>query len=229
MLQEYKLRIKDMSIEERPRERLIAYGPKSLSNAELLAIILRNGTANENVVSLSERLLTTYNIKSLSRQRVNRLKRLSGIGTAKACQIIAAFELGRRLASFKENCQPTIRKAGDIAKIIMPDMSNLKKEHFIGVYLNSRQKLIKIETIFIGSLDTTVIHPREIFEIALSESASALILAHNHPSGDPKPSHDDIKVTKQMIEVGEIMAIPILDHIIVGNKQYISLKEKGFC
>lgn len=228
MSNEYKLKIKDLPLEERPRERLIKYGPKALSNSELLAIILRNGSKKENVLELSKRLLKEDNIKSLSRKRINSLKNNLGIGTAKACQIIACFELGRRLAAFKDTSTPMINNVQDIAKIFMVEMSSLKKEHFKGIFLDSRKRIIKDETIFIGSLNASIIHPREIFQVALEEGSAAVILLHNHPSGNPEPSDDDIKITKQLVKAGEILGIEVLDHIIIGNKKYFSFREKGY-
>jgi DNA repair protein RadC len=224
---ESKLKIKDLPLEERPRERLIKQGPKSLSNAELLAIILRTGNKKENVIDLSKRVLNNHNLKSLSRRGVNNLKKTLGIGEAKACQIIACFELGRRLASFNEDRKPKINSARDVAKIFIPEMSSLKKEYFIGIYLNSRRRIIKEETLFIGGLESSLIHPREIFQVALNESAAALILLHNHPSGEPNPSDEDSEVTKQIVNAGEILGIDVLDHIIIGNKRYFSFREKN--
>ena len=171
--------------------------------------------------------MNEYNIKSLSRIGINNLKKTLGIGEAKACQIIACFELGRRLAAFKEVKKPIIRKAKDIAKLFVPELSFLKKEHFKAVYLNSRKRIIREETIFIGSLNESVVHPREIFQIALDENAAALILLHNHPSNDPAPSNFDIKITKELIKAGNILGIEVLDHIIIGGNRYASLKEKG--
>ena len=223
------LKIKDMPLGERPRERLIKSGPKALSDSELLAIILRTGTNGQNAVDLSKELFNVYDIKSLARIRVNRLKQTFGIGQAKACQIIAAFELGKRLSSFSDGRKLKIQTAKDVAKLIMPEMAHLKKEQLRGVYIDSRNKIIKQETIFTGSLNASIIHPREIFAIALAESAAGLILAHNHPSGDPMPSDEDIEATKQIIEAGKILGIEVLDHIIIGNKRYVSLREKGYC
>ena len=221
------LKIKDLPSDERPRERLVKTCPKSLSSAELLAIILRTGNKKENVLELSKRLIKEYNLKTLSRIRVNSLKRTFGIGEAKACQIIACFELGRRVSCLKNGKSRTINSAKDIAKLLMPELSNLKKEHFIGIFLDSRKKIIKQETIFVGSLDSSIIHPREIFKIALAESAAAVILVHNHPSGDPEPSEDDIEVTKQIAKAGDILGITVLDHVIIGDNKYRSLKESG--
>ncbi len=223
------LKIADMPLDERPRERLNKFGVKALSNAELLAIILRTGTKGENVLDLSKRLFNDYNIKSLARTRANRLKQVFGIGQAKACQIIAAFELGKRLAGFSGGRKLKIEKAKDVAKFLMPELCNLKKEHLVGVYLDSRKKVITQETIFVGSLNANIVHPREIFAAALAESAAAIILVHNHPSGDPMPSDDDITVTKQLIKAGKILGVEVLDHIIIGNKRHISLREERIC
>lgn len=225
---EYKLKIKDLPPEERPRERLSKYGPKTLSNAELLALILGNGSKKECVLELSRKLLKENTIKTLSRKRVNALKSNLGIGEAKACQIIACFELGRRLAAFKEQTNPTINNAKDITKIFMPELYSLKKEHFKTIFLDSRQKVIKDETIFIGSLNASIVHPREIFQAALEEGAAGIILLHNHPSGNPDPSEEDIEITKQLVKAGEILGIEVLDHIIIANKRYFSFKEKGY-
>lgn len=228
MGQEYTLKIKDIPPEERPRERLTKNGPKALSNAELLAIILGNGSKKENVLELSKKLLKENNLKSLSRKRVNSLKNNLGIGEAKACQIIACFELGRRLAAFRDDKKPMINNVQDIVKIFMLEMVSLKKEHFKAVFLDSRKRIIKDETIFIGSLNASIIHPREIFQAALEEGAAAVILLHNHPSGNPEPSDDDIEITKQLVKAGEILGIEVLDHIVIGNKRYFSFKEKGY-
>lgn len=221
----YKLKIKDLPLEERPRERLVRKGPKSLSNAELLAIILRNGSNKENVLELSKRVLNNYNLKSLSRKRINILKKQFGIGEVKACQIIACFELGRRLAAYNEDKYPKISSIRDVVNLVTPEMSNLKKEYFVGFYLDSRNRVLRKETIFIGSLNATVIHPREIFKIAIAESAAKIILVHNHPSGDPSPSQEDIKITEQLVNSGKIIGIELVEHIIIGANKYVGVIE----
>ncbi len=218
--------IKTLPTEERPREKLIKYGSKTLTNSELLAIILRTGNKKESVLELSNKFFKKYNIKSLSRLKTSTLEKQLGIGDAKACQIMACFELGKRLSSFKEDKQPQIKNAKDVAKLFIPEMSNLEKEHFKGIYLDSRKRIIKQENIFIGSLNESVVHPREIFKIALDENAAAIILLHNHPSGDSSPSSFDIKITKELIKAGELLGIQILDHIIIGGGKYFSFKEK---
>lgn len=213
--------------ELRPRERLKEYGPRTLSSAELLAIILRTGNKKENVLELSARLLQRYDLRALSRAGIAALIKEKGVGEAKACQIMACFELGRRLASFSKTKKLRINSAKDIAKMFMPELSSLKKEHFIGIYLDSRKNIVKEEIISIGSLDSSVVHPREIFRPAIEESAAALILVHNHPSGDPEPSEEDIEVTKQLSAAGELLGIELLDHVIIGQKTYFSFREKN--
>jgi len=221
------MKIKSLPPDSRPREKLIKHGPTSLSDAELLAIILRTGNKKENVLSLSNKLFSKFDIKRLSRARISNLKKSLGVGDAKACQILACFELGRRLAKFKEDKNIIIREAKDIAKLFIPEMSSLKQEHFKGIYLNSRKRIIRTETLFVGSLNESVVHPREVFQIALEENAAALILVHNHPSGDPTPSSFDIEMTKELVKAGEILGISVLDHVVIGDKKYFSLREKG--
>lgn len=202
-------------------------GPGALSDAELLAIIMGGGTYKENVLNMAKRLLKKYNLKALSQTRVSELKKIFGIGEAKACQIIAAFELGKRLAAYTDGPFPTIENAEDVARLCSPKMRDLKKEHLQALCLNSRKRLIKNETISIGSLDTNVIHPREVFKSAVIEGAAAIILVHNHPSGDPTPSEEDIGITKQIAEAGKVMGIELLDHVIISSGGFVSLMELG--
>ena len=221
------MNIKSLPASDRPREKLIKNGAEFLTNSELLAIILRTGNKKENVIELSNKFFKNYNIKSLAKLKTSTLKKQLGIGDAKACQILACFELGKRLFSFTEKEQPQIKSAQDIFKIFGSQMSFLEKENFKGIYLNSKHKIIKEETIFIGSLNESVVHPREIFRIAIEENAAAIILVHNHPSGDPTPSNQDIEITKDLILVGELLGIQVLDHIIIGDDKYFSMKEKS--
>lgn len=220
------MNIKELRKEDRPRERLIRNGPEVLSNSELLAIILGTGSKKMDVLELSNKFFKKYNIKNLSRLKISILKKELGIGDAKACKIISCFELGRRLFSFSENKKIQIKNAKDIAEIFIPKMNHLEKEYFKGVYLDSRQKIIKEETIFVGSLNESVVHPREIFKIALEENAAAIIVLHNHPSGNSAPSKFDEEITKELIKAGEVLGIPILDHIIIGDKEYFSFREE---
>jgi DNA repair protein RadC len=221
---EYKFRIKDIPKDERPRERLIKYGPKHLSTAELLAIIMRVGTREKNAVDLAKELLENYNLPALAKSHVTGLKKILGISNAKACQVIACFELGRRLLTYES--KPPIKTAQDIADLFMPELQYLKKENLKGVYLDGKNRMIWDETISIGSLNANIVHPREVFKVALEKSAASVILVHNHPSGDSTPSSDDIELTKRLIEAGKLMDIEVLDHIIIGDGEYISLKER---
>lgn len=212
--------------EEYPREKLIQHGPHILASYELLAIILNTGTKTENVLELSKRITSKYPLKKLCSQSISSLTRELGIGEAKACKILAISELSRRLVLPIQK-SPRINSAKDIFEILAPKISHLEKEHLIGIYLNSRKRILAQKTLFIGSLTESIINSREIFKIALEENASAIILAHNHPSGDPTPSEADIVATKEIFQAGEIMGIPLLDHIIIGDNNYWSLKENG--
>ena len=221
---EYKAKIKDMPEDERPRERLIKYGPKHLSTAELLAIVMRVGTREENVLAVAKKLLEKYNLPALSKCDVIELRKTLGIGDAKACQIVACFELGTRLLTYES--KTPIRTPQDVADLFMPELRYLKKEIFKGVYLDTKNRVIGDETVSVGSLNTNIVHPREVFKKAIEKSAASIILVHNHPSGDPTPSSEDIELTKRMLEAGTLMGIEVFDHIIIGDGTYISLKEK---
>ena len=215
--------IRDFPREELPRERLIRHEVEVLTNTELLAVIIKTGNKKDNVIELSRKIMKKYGLNKLSKLTVNELKKHLGIGNAKACQILACFELGKRLLSNTKERRIRLNSAKEVAEFIAPKMIYLEKEKLKALFLDSRKKLIKTETISIGSLNESIIHPREIFRSALKENAAAIIIVHNHPSGDPTPSKDDIKITKQLIKCGKMIGIPILDHIIIGKKGYISL------
>ncbi len=223
----YKIRMKDIPPQERPRERIINHGVESLSNAELLSAVLGFGSRDESVLHLSNKLLVEYTLGKLSRASVNELKKIFGISDAKACRIIAAMELGRRAAFEKEKNARFIEGPDDVAKMLMPRMRNLKQEFFRGLYLNSKKRVIKDGIISIGGLNTNNAHPREVFGPALRESAAALILVHNHPSGDPTPSKRDVEVTRRLLRAGKMLGIDLLDHVIIGKNEYASFKEAG--
>ena len=220
-----QFRIKDMEISERPRERMLKYGHESLSNAELIALILRTGTNKENAVTLANRLLKKFPLSQLGAKRLSQFQDIKGIGLAKACQLIAAFELGRRCSAMTTHDKISIRSSKDAVNILAPEMEALDKEHFIILLLDTRHNLIKKERIFIGTLDNSVIHPREIFKPAIIESSSAIIIAHNHPSGDPSPSDDDIDITKKLKQAGKLVGIEILDHVIIGKGSSYSFMD----
>ncbi|MBA7676834.1 hypothetical protein ES703_85079 [subsurface metagenome] len=224
---EYHIKFKELPEGQKPREKLIKYGPDVLKNAELIAIILNTGYREETVLELSHRIIKEYGSKAITQEKdVGRLMETLGIPPVKACQIVACFELGRRFFKEEPGRLPTIRSPED-AYLYLEDMKRLKKEQFRGLYLNTRNKIIHDEIISIGTLTANLVHPREVFQPAIEYLAVGLIMAHNHPSGDPSPSKDDLKVTRQMVEVGKTMAIDVLDHIIIGNKTYVSLKDKG--
>jgi len=222
-----KLKLKDLPEDERPRERLMKLGPSALSNTELLAIILRSGTAEENVLGMSAQLLQRHNISELSRVSISQLEKIRGIGKSKACQISACFELGRRLASHTVKRSPLIKTSGDAVRIYGPEMKHLKKEHLKAVLLDSRCRLIKDETVSIGSLDANIVHPREVYRLALLESASYVMLMHNHPSGDPTPTREDIEATRKLSAAGNAIGIPLIDHLVIGNGKFVSMRSAG--
>jgi DNA repair protein RadC len=213
---------------ERPREKLKNHGVKALSNAELLAILLRTGTKNESALSLSYKILSKNGgIKFLGNAKVTDFNEISGIGLAKASQLIAAVELGKRIAQYSYNEDIYVKKPQDAADMLMEEMRYYKKEHMKIIMLNVKCKVIGVEEISIGSLNSSLAHPREIFIPAIKNSSANIILTHNHPSGDPAPSKDDIEITQRVYEAGKILGIELYDHIIIGDGVFISLKEKG--
>lgn len=223
------LMIRDFPQDERPRERFIKNGPQSLSNHELVAILLRTGTKDESVLQLSNRLLTNFEgLRLLKGATLEEITEIKGIGEAKAIQILAAVEIGRRIANLNYNERYVIRSPEDGANYVMNDMRFLSQEHFVCLYLNTKNQVLHKQTIFIGSLNASIVHPREVFREALKRSAASIICLHNHPSGDPAPSREDIEVTKRLVECGKMLGIELLDHLIIGENKFVSLKEKGY-
>ena len=223
------LMIRDVHLDDRPRERLKRQGADSLSNQELLAILLRTGTKQESVLYVANRVLTHFEqLHELKNATIEEIMCIKGIGEAKAIQLLAAIELGRRLHKQRTDERFTIRSPHDAARYLMPDMSSLLQENFVTLFLNVKNQIIHQQTIFIGSLNASIVHPREIFREAVKRSAASIICAHNHPSGNPSPSSEDIDVTKRLQEAGLIIGIELLDHVIIGDHQFISLKEKGY-
>ncbi|QBK26395.1 RadC family protein [Ureibacillus thermophilus] len=224
-----ELMIRDIHIDDRPRERLIKQGPQSLSNVELIAILLRTGTKQESVLSLANRVLTYFEkLHELKYATLEEIMSIKGIGQAKAVQLLAAIELGRRLSQKQIDSRFAVRSPKDAASFLMPEMSSLQQEHFVALYLNTKNQVIHKQTIFIGSLNSSIVHPREIFKEAIKRSAASIICAHNHPSGNAAPSPEDIEVTKRLQEAGYIIGIELIDHLIIGDHQYFSLKEQGY-
>jgi DNA repair protein RadC len=223
------LMIRDFPQDERPRERFITNGPQSLSNHELIAILLRTGTSQESVLQLSNRLLTHFEgLRLLKAASLEEITSIKGIGKAKAIQVLAAVEIGRRIANLAYDDRYVIRSPEDGAKYMMNDMRFLSQEHFVCLYLNTKNQVIHKQTVFIGSLNASIVHPREVYKEALKRSAASIICLHNHPSGDPAPSREDIEVTKRLVECGKIIGIELLDHLIIGENKFVSLKEKGY-
>ncbi|QCR33031.1 DNA repair protein RadC [Lysinibacillus sp. SGAir0095] len=224
-----ELMIRDVHVEDRPRERLIRQGAQSLSNQELIAILLRTGTKQESVLTLANRVLNYFEkLHELKHATIEEIMSIKGIGEAKAVQLLAAVELGRRLSQKQVDDRFTIRSPQDAATFLMPEMSSLQQEHFVVLFLNVKNQVMHKQTIFIGSLNSSIVHPREIFREAVKRSAASIICSHNHPSGNATPSPEDIEVTKRLQEAGYIIGIELIDHVIIGDHQYISLKEKGY-
>jgi len=215
--------IKEMKLEDRPLQRLIRKGPQALSNVELLAIILWK-LNNSSVFEKVSEIFKKYNLKTLSEASVAELKKIVK-DEVKACQIVACFELARRLASFKEELRPVIEGPEDVYKIVGPEMQALKQECVKVLLLDSRNRLIKVETVSLGTLNENVIHPREVFRPAIENNAASIILVHNHPSGDAEPSEEDLRITKNLIKIGALLNINFTDHIIIGSGNYKSLKD----
>lgn len=217
-------RIKDLPKIERPREKLEKYGPERLSNSELLAIILRTGSKGINVIELANRILKKFSGDGLSRASIKELKDTFGLGMAKACEIIACFELGRRLLLNKKSL--LLLSPQDVWEELR-DIRDNKKEHFVIFFLDIKNKEITREIISIGSLNASLVHPREVFEPAIRNSASQIIVAHNHPSGDLEPSEEDMKITNKLIEAGKILGIEVLDHVIVAKENFLSMNKEN--
>ncbi len=221
-----KLTIHDLPRCERPREKIVKYGPDKLSNAELLAVILRTGRRGENVLSLSRKVLRNIAIEDLGGVDAISLQQIQGIGMTKACEIIACVELGRRIFE---------RKKAGIAPLLSPqdvfdalrEVRESRREHFIVFFLDTRNQQIHREVISVGTINASLVHPREVFEPAVKHLAVQVILAHNHPSDDTEPSDDDLLVNKRLVESGKILGIEVIDHIIVTRSGFLSFKEKG--
>ena len=225
---EKEIRVMDLPENERPRERLLRYGAEMLSNGELLAIILSTGTKNENVLNLSNRIIKTCGgLNGILSMSAEEYMSLSGIGKAKAAQMLALVEISKRFRSFQSGEEIRISKPVDVANIVMENMRYMKKECLRVIMLNTKNIIISMKDISIGSLNSSIVHPREVFTEAIKKSSACIIICHNHPSGDPTPSSEDINITYRLKECGNLLGIELVDHIIIGEGTYISLKEKG--
>ncbi|MCA9972747.1 MAG: DNA repair protein RadC [Anaerolineales bacterium] len=225
---EYVPMIRDMAAHDRPRERFQQVGARAVSTAELLAIILRTGVGGENVLRLAERLLLRFeDLPGLARASIAEMTDVKGIGVAKAVEIKAALEIGRRLMSTSPQERPRVTSPADAANLLMSEMMFLEQEHLRLILLDTRNRVLHMPTIYIGSLNTSVVRIGELFRAAIKANAAAFIVVHNHPSGDPSPSPEDVSVTRQIVQAGKLLDIELLDHVIIGRQRYVSLKERG--
>lgn len=225
---EYAPMIRDLPVDERPRERLIRLGARVMSNADLLAIMMRTGVGGENVLRLAERLLARFKgLPGIARASLAELQTVHGVGPAKAVEIKAALELGRRLMAAAPEERPRITSPADAANLLMSEMMLLEQEELRVVLLDTRNHVLRVETVYKGSLNTSVVRIGEVFRHAVKDNAAAVIVTHNHPSGDPSPSPEDVHVTRQIRQAGALLDIELLDHLIIGRQRYVSLKERG--
>jgi len=221
-------RITDLHESERPRERLASLGPQALTNAELLAILLRVGVPGENAVQVGQRLLNRFGgLAGIHRAPYEELLQEHGLGEAKAAQIKAAIELGRRLTVESPEARPTINSPADAAALVQYEMSGLEQEHLRVLLLDTRNHLLDIAEVYKGSVNSSQVRVGEIFKAALRRGASAIIVVHNHPSGDPTPSPDDVAVTRAFVQAGKLLDLEVLDHLVIGQGRWVSLKERG--
>lgn len=224
----YNVMIKDLPVEERPRERLLRQGPEFLSNRELLAILLKTGTKHKSVFTLVDQLIAHFgSLRGIACANYEEMAVIKGIGPAKAAQVLAAFELAKRLSNSYLQVQEIINSPADAAAVVMDEMRLLDREHFMILMLNTKHRVITRKIVSIGHLSASLVHPRELFKDVIKRSSAAVILVHNHPSGDPTPSDDDIRVTKRICEAGRLLGITVLDHLVIGDQCFISLREKG--
>jgi DNA repair protein RadC len=220
--------VRDLPKPERPRERLQRFGPEALSAQELLALVIGRGIPKKSVMNIAQELLAKFgNIKAIGQATIEELSQIKGIGLAKAAQIKACFELGKREDLEPEPKDFNIKNPESVVKAIRSGIKDKAKEHFKLILLNPRNKIIGISTISIGTLNASLVHPREVFKDAIVHSAASVVLAHNHPSGDPEPSDDDTKITNKLVELGKILGIEVIDHIVIGKNNFCSFKEEG--
>jgi len=220
--------VRDLPKPERPRERLQKFGPEALSAQELLALVIGRGIPKKSVMNIAQELLAKFgNVKAIGQATIEELSQIKGIGLAKAAQIKACFELGKREDLEPELKHFDIKDPEAVVKAIRASIQDKAKEHFKLILLNPRNKIIGISTISVGTLNASLVHPREVFKDAIKHSAASVVLAHNHPSGDPEPSEDDLKITKKLVESGTILGIEVIDHIVIGKNNFCSFKERG--
>lgn len=220
--------LRDVPHEERPRERMMKYGAEALSHTELLAILLRTGTQRQSAVHLAGAILKQCgSLRNLMDMSMEEMTSIRGIGPAKAIQLRAGIELGKRISRSQMGEAIIVRKPQDAADYVMEDLRYLKKEHFVCLFLNTKNHIIGRETLSVGTLNASLVHPREVFRAAISRSSASIICIHNHPSGDPTPSPEDIALTRRLAEAGQLVGIEVLDHLVIGDGRFVSLKEQG--
>jgi len=221
-------RIQDLAVGERPRERMARYGAQALSNAELLAILLRVGVEGENVVQLSQRLLGDFGgLRGLHQATYDDICKKRGIGPAKAAQLLAAIELGRRIGLEEVDEKAAIHSPTDAAALVEYEMSAFTQEHLWVIVLDTRNRLIAIERLYQGSLNSSTVRVGELFKGAIQKNGASIIVVHNHPSGDPAPSPEDVNLTRSVVQAGKLLDVEVLDHLVIGRGKYLSLKERG--
>lgn len=229
---EGRIRLKDLPPDARPRERLLDRGPKALSDAELLAILLGAGSRQETAIELASRMLASFGdtgpeaLRGIAEARPEELARIHGLGPAKAARLLAACELGARLGAVRSTHRPQIACPEDLIRLVAPHLRGEAKEHSLVVWLNGRHQVVGWEDVSVGSLTEALVHPREVFREAIRRGAAAIVLLHNHPSGDPLPSEEDRALTRRLIEVGELVGIPLIDHVIVADGGHYSFRNE---
>ncbi len=224
---EYSLLIKELPTSEKPRERLIAHGPSALSDAELLAILLRTGVTGSSVLQLSQALLKEFGgWNGLQSASFEDLSRWKGVAEAKTAQLKAALEIGRRLAILSYGERFQIKSPADVAKLMQVEMGHLDQEHLRAICVDTKNKVQKVHTVYVGSLNASVVRIGEVFKEAIKLNSASVIIVHNHPSGDPTPSPEDVQVTKQIVQAGALLDIQVLDHLVIGHGQYVSMRER---
>lgn len=223
------MRMGELPAEERPRERMKALGVEALSMRELLAVVIGSGSRGRGTMELADEMVSSFeSARDLATASLERLCRVSGVGMARASRVVAAIELGKRVLKSSRGERKTVRCPADAAGVVMEDMMNLDREHFRVMLLDSKNAVISVETVSIGTVNASIVHPREVLKPALEKSATSIILVHNHPTGSVSPSREDILITRRFEKCGRILGIDVVDHIIVGDNNYVSMKEGGY-
>ncbi len=225
---EKRYTLRELPVSERPREKLMNYGVERLSNAELIALIIRTGHKDDTAIDVANKILSIdeKGLSHLSNISIKELTEIKGIGVCKACQILSSIEIGKRINRWSAEEKIKVSSPDILVNLVSDEMRYLNKEHFNIAILDTKNQIIAIENISIGTLNASIVHPRDVFHAAINRSANSIILIHNHPSGDPSPSNEDINITQRLVDVGEILGIKVLDHIIIGDNRYVSFKEK---